>query len=85
VTAIIYRISSLKTSYEDGANDGHPVCLAVDESFFISAAQCGFNNQLISYFAKKLPELNPALVLSTGASQTRTAFIPEQVATIIGG
>jgi hypothetical protein len=56
-----------------------PVCLTVGGAFFISAAQCGFNNQLVKYFVKNLPELNPALALSTGATQIRTAFAPEQV------
>lgn len=63
----------------------NPVCLTVGGSFFISAAQCGFNNQLIRYFAKNLPGLNPALALSTGATQIRTAFTPEQLPVVIDG
>jgi hypothetical protein len=62
-----------------------PVCLTVGGAFFISAAQCGFNNQLVKYFVKNLPELNPALALSTGATQIRTAFAPEQVPIVIDG
>jgi hypothetical protein len=62
-----------------------PVCLTVGGSFFISAAQCGFNNQLIKHFRENLPELNPALALSTGATQIRTAFTPEQVPVVVEG
>ncbi|KAK6411023.1 hypothetical protein LTR95_018139 [Oleoguttula sp. CCFEE 5521] len=60
-------------------------CLTVGGSFFISAAQCGFNNQLVKYFVKNLPELDSALALSTGATQIRTAFAPEQVPIVIDG
>jgi hypothetical protein len=61
------------------------VCLTIGGSFFISAAQSGFNNQLIKHFAENLPELNPAIALSTGATQIRTAFTPEQVPIVIEG
>jgi hypothetical protein len=63
----------------------NPVCLTVGGSFFVSAAQCDFNNQLLRYFAENLPELNPALALSTGATQIRTAFTTEQVPIVIDG
>ena len=62
-----------------------PVCLTIGGSFFISAAQCSFNNQLIKHFVKNLPELNPTLALSTGATQIRTAFPSEQVPVVIEG
>jgi len=62
-----------------------PVCLTIGGSFCISAAQCGFNNQLIKHFAANLPELNPGLALSTGATQIRTAFTPEQFPIVIEG
>ena len=62
-----------------------PVCLTIGGSFFISAAQCGFNNRLIEHFVENLPELNPALALSTGATQIRNAFTPEQVPVVIEG
>jgi hypothetical protein len=59
------------------------VCLTVGGSFFISAAQCGFNNQLNKYFAQNLSELSPGLALSTSATEIRTAFTPEQVPIVI--
>lgn len=34
---------------------------------------------------KNLPELNPGLALSTGATQIRAAFTPEQVPIVIDG
>lgn len=37
------------------------------------------------YFAENLPELNPTLALSTGTTQIRTAFIPDQVPIVIDG
>jgi hypothetical protein len=62
-----------------------PVCLTIGGSFFISAAQCGFNNQLVKYFVANLPELDPALALSTGATRIRTAFTPEQAHIVVDG
>ena len=62
-----------------------PVCLTIGGSFFISAAQCGLNNRLIKHFVENLPELDPALALSTGATQIRFAFTPEQVPVVIEG
>jgi hypothetical protein len=38
------------------------VCLTVGGSFFISAAQCSFNNQLIGHFVGNLPGLDPVLL-----------------------
>jgi hypothetical protein len=64
---------------------GFPVCLTIGSSFFISAAQCGFNNKLVEHFVENLPELNPGLALSTGATQIRTAFTPEHVPIVIEG
>jgi hypothetical protein len=61
------------------------VFLTVGGSFFISAAQCSFNNQLIKHFVQNLPELNGVLALSTGATQIRTAFTPEQIPIVIDG
>ncbi|KAK5011716.1 hypothetical protein LTR28_007255 [Elasticomyces elasticus] len=59
--------------------------LTVGGSFFISAAQCGFNNQLIKYLAAHLPGVDAAVALGTGATQIRDVFTVAQVPVIIDG
>lgn len=58
-------------------------------SFTIAAAQSGFNNKLISTLRSTSPEIDPATVLATGATQIRTAFtatqVPEVVAAYMAG
>lgn len=51
--------------------------------FFLSAAQSAFNNQLIKTLAVKLPEINPAIALGTGATQIREVFTVSQVPIVI--
>ncbi|KAF2103444.1 MFS general substrate transporter [Rhizodiscina lignyota] len=57
--------------------------LTVGASFFISAAQSAFNNQVVEALAKSLPNINPATALATGATQIRTAFTPTQVPFVV--
>ncbi|KAJ9656120.1 hypothetical protein H2198_005176 [Neophaeococcomyces mojaviensis] len=57
--------------------------VTVGGAFFLSAAQSAFNNQLIKTLAIKLPEINPAVVLGTGATQIREAFTAAQVPLVI--
>lgn len=57
--------------------------MTVGGSFFISAAQSAFNNQLIQALAATLPEINPAVALGTGATQIREAFTATQVPLVI--
>lgn len=57
--------------------------VAVGGSFFISAAQSAFNNQLIAAVTHRLPDINPMLVLGTGATQIRQVFTSTQVPIII--
>jgi hypothetical protein len=52
-------------------------------SFFLSAAQSGFNNRLIKVLASTAPEINPAKVLGTGATQIRSAFTAAQVPLVV--
>ena len=52
-------------------------------SFFLSAAQAGFNNRLINVLAVTAPEINPAMVLGTGATQIRTVFTAAQVPLVV--
>ncbi|KAJ4859019.1 major facilitator superfamily domain-containing protein [Trichoderma breve] len=52
-------------------------------AFFLSASQSAFNNQLIKTFAVKLPEINPAIALGTGATQIREIFTASQVPIVI--
>ena len=57
--------------------------MTVGGSFFISAAQSAFNNQLIGALKTTLPEINPATALGTGATQIREAFTATQVPRVI--
>lgn len=59
------------------------VAVTVGGAFFISAAQSGFNNQVIKYIAIHLPEIDPAVVLGTGATQIRVAFTATQVPIVL--
>ena len=43
-------------------------------AFFISAAQAGFANRLLTEVPIKAPGVNPALVIATGATQLRSVF-----------
>ncbi|KAL4864891.1 hypothetical protein BDV12DRAFT_188618 [Aspergillus spectabilis] len=58
-------------------------CVTVGGSFFLSAAQCAFNNQLIKTLSVKLPEINPETALGTGATQIRHAFTSAQVPIVL--
>lgn len=51
-------------------------------SFFVSAAQSLFSNRLIADLASKAPSVNPARVLSTGATQLQHAFDPSELGPI---
>ncbi|KAM0720750.1 hypothetical protein Q7P37_004887 [Cladosporium fusiforme] len=86
-TQVALQNAQVQVSFEDLSQATAIInfCLTVGGSFFISAAQCGFNNQLIKHFIENLPDLNPALALSTGATQIRTASTPEQVPIVISG
>ncbi|PYH40784.1 MDR family MFS transporter [Aspergillus saccharolyticus JOP 1030-1] len=57
----------------------------VGGSFFLSAAQSAFNNQLLNYITVKLPEIDPSTVLGIGATQIRQAFTLSQVPIVIDG
>ncbi|KAF2651536.1 MFS general substrate transporter [Lophiostoma macrostomum CBS 122681] len=57
--------------------------VTIGGSFFVSAAQSAFNNQLLLTLSARLPSVDPALLLSTGATQIRQAFTPEQVPIVI--
>lgn len=59
------------------------VFVTVGGSFFLSAAQSALNNQLLRTLAVTLPEIDPAVVLATGATQIREAFPPSQVPIVI--
>ena len=60
-----------------------PVFTTVGGAFFISAAQCGFNDQVIKELAKSLPEIDPATVLGIGATQIRVAFTASQIPAVL--
>ncbi|RAH81279.1 MFS general substrate transporter [Aspergillus japonicus CBS 114.51] len=57
--------------------------VTVGGSFFLSAAQSAFNNQLLQEMARRLPDLDPSMVLGVGATQIRQAYTPSQVPVVI--
>jgi hypothetical protein len=59
------------------------VFVTIGGAFFISAVQSAFNNKLIAQLAKNLPDINPAIVLGTGATQIREKFTPAQVPVVL--
>ena len=61
----------------------HAVFVTVGGAFFVSAAQSAFNNQMIKELARRLPEVDPGMVLATGATQIRHAFPASQVPVIL--
>lgn len=52
-------------------------------AFSVSAAQSGFVNRLVSELRKTAPEINPQVVIGTGATQIRHAFPANQVPAIV--
>lgn len=57
--------------------------MTVGGAFFLSAAQCAFNNKLLESIATRLPDVDPVLVIGTGATQIREAFPASQVSVIV--
>lgn len=52
-------------------------------SFSLSAAQATFANRIISTLATSAPDVDPAKLLLTGATEIRKAFTPDQVPGIL--
>lgn len=52
-------------------------------SFTLSAAQSAFNNRLISTLVSTAPNIHPATVLGTGATEIRSAFTSAQVPAVV--
>ncbi|KAK7217041.1 hypothetical protein V2G26_005044 [Clonostachys chloroleuca] len=57
--------------------------VTIGGAFFLSAAQSAFNNRLLGELATNLPDFNAETVLSTGATQIRTAFTEAQVPIVV--
>jgi len=52
-------------------------------SIWVSAAQAGFANKLVSSLPSVAPNVDPARVLATGATELRNVFTSEEVAGIL--
>lgn len=59
------------------------VCMTIGGAVLLSAADSGFNNQIIKTLARTAPDIDPATVLGTGATQIRKVFTPEQVPLVL--
>ncbi|KEF63583.1 uncharacterized protein A1O9_01561 [Exophiala aquamarina CBS 119918] len=55
----------------------------VGGAVFISAAQAGFVNKTLKALAVKAPDINPGLVVATGATDLRKVFTEEQIPRIL--
>lgn len=55
----------------------------VGGAIFISAAQAGFVNQLLKELVKTAPNVNPALVVATGATDLRKVFNEDELPGIL--
>ena len=55
----------------------------VSGAAFISVAQVLFANKLLQSVAANVPDVNPGLVVATGASELRDVFTPEQLPAIL--
>ncbi|KAL2127329.1 hypothetical protein VTI74DRAFT_10898 [Chaetomium olivicolor] len=55
----------------------------VGGAFWVSAAQSAFVNTMVAELASSAPDVNPATLLATGATQIRTMFTPEEVPGIL--
>ncbi|KAF2221582.1 DNA repair protein RAD50, partial [Elsinoe ampelina] len=51
----------------------------VSGSIFVAVAQSLFTNRIVAYTAQNIPDLSPAQVISTGASELRHVFFGEQL------
>ncbi|KAK1147915.1 hypothetical protein N8T08_000431 [Aspergillus melleus] len=60
-----------------------PVFQNIGGVFFVTAAQSAFDNILISTLPRTAPDVDPATVVASGATQIRTAFAPDQSPGII--
>jgi len=55
----------------------------VGGAFFISAGQTGFANRLLKEAPEKVPGVNPAVVVATGATDLRKVFSAAQLPGIL--
>lgn len=83
VTAIVNCKSTLPYFAGPRVLTLQTVFVTVGGAFFVSAAQSAFNNQMIKELARRLPEIDPGMVLATGATQIRHAFPASQVPVIL--
>ena len=52
-------------------------------AIFVSGGQAAFTNQLIDKIREVAPDIDPALVVATGATELRKVFRPEQVDSVL--
>lgn len=64
-------------------NVSNQVFQTVGGAVFVAAAQSAFVNQLIIHLTAIAPGIDSGLVVATGASDLRSVFTPEQMASIL--
>lgn len=58
-------------------------CQTIGGAFSTAAAQSGFVNRVLTELARTAPEIDPHMVVATGATQIRHAFTPDQVPLVV--
>jgi hypothetical protein len=59
--------------------------MAPSSSYGVQAAQAVFSNTLLKEVLKRSPDLSPALIIQTGATELRDVFAGEQRTIILNG
>ena len=55
----------------------------VGGAIWISAGQAGWSNKMLKVIAHKLPDIEPGLIIATGATELRTVFTAEQLPAVL--
>ena len=66
-----------------GSADLYPAAQTIGGAYFVTSAQSIFNNEILKILAKVNPNINPAHVLGTGASQLRQVFSGPELAQVL--
>lgn len=84
VTAIIMcKLDHQSSEYISWLINKTLVFQTIGGAFSISSAQSGFVNRLTSELARIAPEINPQMVVGTGATQIRRVFPADQIPQIV--
>ena len=58
-------------------------CQTLGGAIFVQGGQAAFTNQLIVKIKEVAPDIDPALVVATGATELRKVFSPDQIGSVL--